>query len=133
MECYNFCPQCEDYFATCGAIGPKRIPFADSFLRDRINFCWQQHKQKLEAKSSVLISWDEFKAFLQKALGNSRAFVDSYWTKIGRDSQYQQEEVLDWAAYLEHLQAVMKEFDPTGALNETTLIHYFKEGFRPSI
>ncbi len=133
MECYNFCQQCEDHFATCGATGPNRIPFAASFLRDQINFRWQQHKQKLEAARSVPISWDEFKAFLQKALGDSRAFVDSYWSKIRRDSQYQQEEVLDWAAHMEHLQVVLKEFDPTGALNETTLIRYFRDGLRPFI
>ncbi len=53
--------------------------------------------------------------------------------KIRQDSQYQQEEVLDWATHLEHLQAVLKEFDPTGALNETTLIYYFRERLRPSI
>ncbi len=53
--------------------------------------------------------------------------------KIRRDSQYQQEEVLDWAAHLEHLQAVLKEFVPTGAPNKTTLIRYFREGLRPSI
>ncbi len=41
MECYNFCQQCEDHFATCGATGPNRIPFATSFLRDQINFRWQ--------------------------------------------------------------------------------------------
>ncbi len=39
MEYYNFCQQCEDHFATCGAIGPNQIPFAASFLRDQINFC----------------------------------------------------------------------------------------------
>ncbi len=73
MKCYNFCQQCEDHFATCGATGPNQIPFAASFLRDRINFRWQQHKRKLEAESLVSISWDEFKAFLRKALGDSRA------------------------------------------------------------
>ncbi len=59
--------------------------------------------------------------------------MDSYWTKTRKDSQYQQEEILDWAAYLEHLQAVLKEFDPTVALNETILIRYFREELRPSI
>ncbi len=86
IECYNFCQQYEDHFATYGATRPNQIPFATSFLRDRINFRWQQHKWKLETESSVPISWDEFKAFLRKALGDSRAFVDSYWTKIRRDS-----------------------------------------------
>ncbi len=133
MECYTFCQQCKDHFATCGATGPYQILFAASFLWDWINFHWQQYKRKLEAESSVPISWDEFKTFLRKVLGDFRAFVDSYWTKIKRDSQYQQEEVLDWAAHLEHLQVVLKEFDPTGAPNETTLIRYFREGLRPSI
>ncbi len=53
--------------------------------------------------------------------------------KIRQDSQYQQEELLDWAAHLEHLQAVLKEFNPTSALNKTTLIRYFRERLRPSI
>ena len=39
MECYNFCQQYEDQFATAGVKGPNRILFATSFLRDRINFC----------------------------------------------------------------------------------------------
>ncbi len=133
MECYNFCQQCEDHFATCGAIGPKQIPFTASFLRDQINFRWQQYKRKLEAESLIPISWDEFKAFLRKTLGDSRVFVDSYWTKIRRDSQYQQEKVLDWAAHLEHLQAVLKEFEPSDAPNKITFIRYFQEGLRPFI
>ncbi len=122
LEDYNLCQHCEDHFATCGATESNRIPFVAFFLRDWINFHWQQHKRKLEAESSVSISWDKFKALLRKALGDSQAFVDSYWIKIRRDSQYQQEEVLDWAAHLEHLQVVLKEFDPTGAPNKITLI-----------
>lgn len=119
MDCYNFCQQCEDHFATAGAKGPNRITFAASFLRDRINFRWQQHKRKLDAESLAPITWDEFKAFLRRSLGDSRAFVDSFWQKIKRDSQYQQEDVQDWAAHLEYLQAVLKEFDPVAAPNET--------------
>ena len=56
MECYNFCQQCEDHFATAGAKGPNRIPFAASFLRDRINFRWQQYKRKHEAESTIPIT-----------------------------------------------------------------------------
>ncbi len=59
--------------------------------------------------------------------------MDSYWTKIKRDSQYQQEEVLNWAADLEYLQALLKEFDLTNTPNKITLIRYFREGLRPSI
>ncbi len=80
-----------------------------------------------------MIFWDKFKAFLRKALRDSWAFVNSYWTKIRWDSQHPQEEVLNWTAHLEQLQAVLKEFDPTDAPNETTLIRYFWEGLRPSI
>ncbi len=133
MECYNFCQQCEDHFATCRDTGPNRILFAASFLWDQINFRWQQYKRKLEAESLVPISWDEFKAFLRKTLRDSWAFINSYWTKSRRDSQYQQEEVQDWAAHLEHLQAVLKEFDPTNAPNKTTLICYLQERLYPSI
>ena len=133
LDCYNFCQQCEDHFATAGAKGPNRIPFAASFLRDRINFRWQQHKRKLEAESLAPITWDEFKVFLRRSLGDSRAFVDGFWRKIKRDSQYQQEDVQDWAAHLEHLQAVLKEFDPIAAPDEEVLIRYFRDGLRPSI
>ena len=128
MECYNFCQQCKNHFATAGAKGPNRIPFAASFLRDRINFRWQQYKRKHEAESTVPITWEEFKTFLRRSLGDSRAFVDSYWAKIKRDSQYQQEDVLDWAAHLEHLQAVLQEFDSVAAPNKDTMIRYFREG-----
>ena len=65
MECYNFCQQCEDYFATAGAKGPNRIPFAASFLRNRINFRWQQYKRKHEAKNTAPITWEEFKTFFR--------------------------------------------------------------------
>ena len=41
MDYYNFCQQCEDYFATAGATGLTQILFAMSFLRNRISFCWQ--------------------------------------------------------------------------------------------
>ncbi len=36
-------------------------------------------------------------------------------------------------AHLDHLQAVLKGFDPTAAPNEETSIRYFREGLRPSI
>ena len=38
IECYNFCQQCKDHFATAGAKSPNRISFAAFFLRDCINF-----------------------------------------------------------------------------------------------
>ena len=63
----------------------------------------------------------------------ARTFVDSFWRQIKRDAQYQQEDVMDWATHLEHLQAVPKKFDPVAASNEEVLIRCFREGLRPSI
>ena len=74
-----------------------------------------------------------FKAFFRRSLGDSQAFVDIYWGKIKRDSQHQLEEILDWTAHPEHLQAVLREFNPAATLNEETMIRYFRESLRPSI
>ena len=78
MACYNFCQECKEYFATAGAKGPNRIPFAASFLQNRISFRWQQHKQKLDNETLVSPTWEKFKIFLRKSLSDSRTFVDSF-------------------------------------------------------
>ncbi len=41
IECYYFYQQCKDHFKIAGAKDHKHIPFAVSFLKDRIFFCWQ--------------------------------------------------------------------------------------------
>ena len=133
MECYNFIQQCEDHFATAGAKGPNRVPFAATFLRERALFRWQQHKAKNAGETNIPLTCEKFKAFFCWNLGELRAFVDSIWRTIKRDSQYQLEEVMDWAAYLEHLQIVLKEFDPAAASTEEVLICYFCNSLRPSI
>lgn len=79
------------------------------------------------------MSWDDFKAFLRKNLGDSKAFVDLIWSRIKRDFQYQQEEVQDWTAHLDHLQSILLEFDADGATTEAVAIRYFREGLKPSI
>ena len=56
INCYNFCQQCEDYFATTGITGPTRILFAASFLRDWISFRWQQYKRKHATKISISVT-----------------------------------------------------------------------------
>ena len=78
MECYNFCQQYEDLFTTAGAKGPNRILFAELFLHNHINFCWQQYQRKYKAENIIPIIWKEFKTFHCQSLGDSRAFVDSY-------------------------------------------------------
>ena len=39
----------------------------------------------------------------------------------------------DWASHHEHLQSILQEFDKEGALEESELIRFFREGLRPSI
>ena len=48
------------------------------------------------------MTWPEVKEFLQKNLGDSKAFVDSVWKKVKRNSQYQDKLVQDGAAHLEY-------------------------------
>ena len=68
------------------------------------------------------MTWLEFKEFLRKNLGDFRAFVDSVWKKVKRDSQYQDESVQDWAAHLEYLQSILIEFNSEWAPEEGTMI-----------
>ena len=79
------------------------------------------------------MTWAEFKDFFRKNLGDDRAFANSICSKFRRDSQYQAESVLDWAAHLEHLQSILLEYDPVGAPTEPTMLRYFREGLKPSI
>ena len=133
IECYYFCRQCEDHFDTAGATGPKRVPFAASFLRDRVNFWWQQHKTLKEQNRADPLTWDKFKAFLWQSLGESTAFVNDIWSRIKRDSQYQQEELQDWASHLIYFKSVLREFDIRCATTKEVLYRYFYKGLRPSI
>lgn len=133
MDCYNFCQQCKDNFAMAQATGSNRIPFAATFLCKTISLRWTQYKCHHQGKRVVPITWAEFKAFLRMNLGESRSFVDSIWSKFKRDSQYQSEEVLEWATHLEHLQFILMEFDSVGAPTEFTMIQYFWESLKPSI
>ncbi len=79
------------------------------------------------------MTWDEFKAFLRKSLGESNAFVGHVWSKLRGDAQHQLEEVQDSAAYLEHLQSILLEFDANNALGESSLSRTFYDSLRPLI
>ena len=59
--------------------------------------------------------------------------MDTIWSRVKRDSQYQQEEIQDWASHLEHLQSILIEFDADGAPEESDPIWFFWEGFKPSV
>ena len=96
-------------------------------------FRWQQQKAKNANETNVPFIWKEFKAFFYQSLGKSQAFVDNIWKTIRSDPRYQQEEIMDWAAHLEHLQTMFREFDSAAAPNEEVFICYFYDGLRPSI
>ena len=75
IDCFHFCQQCENYFETSGAIGINRTPFATTFFHSSISLRWGQHKRR--HKRVTLITWSEFKAFLQKNLRSFQTFIDS--------------------------------------------------------
>ena len=82
MEFYYFCQQYKDHFQMPGAKGHKHVPFAASFFKDGIFFCWQQHKNRIERDRAASLSWKEFKSFLWKSLGKSTIFVSNIWSKF---------------------------------------------------
>ena len=84
IDCYQFCQQCEDHFATAGTIEPNKISFAALFLHRLVTQQWLQYKPRCDG--AVPMTWIKFKNFLQKNLRNSKAFVDSIWKKIKCDS-----------------------------------------------
>ena len=55
------------------------------------------------------------------------------FSRVKQDSQYQQEEVHDWAAHLKQFQAILIEFGANGAPKEFDLIRFFREGLKTSI
>ena len=86
MDCYHFCQQCKHHFETAKATGANRTLFAASFLRTNIDVRWTQYKRRHRGEELTPITWIEFKAFLQKNLGESKSFIDSIWKKLKRDS-----------------------------------------------
>ena len=130
MDCYQFCQECEDDFKTAAAKRPNRILFAALFLRGLVTQQWLQHK--IRCDGAVLMTWVKFKDFLQKNLRDSKAFIDTIWKKVKRDSQYQDKSVHDWAPHLEYLQSILIEYNPECALEEGIMIWYFRQSLRPS-
>ena len=133
IDCYHFYQQCKVYFETAGASGTNRTLFIAFFFCRNISVCWTQYKCCHRGKELIPITWTEFKAFLRKNLGESKFFVDNIWKKLKCNSQYQLEEVYNWASHLEYLQSILMEFDPAATPTESTMVRYFEEGLKPSI
>ncbi len=75
IECYYFCQQCKDHFEVAESLGHKHVSFAPGFLKNCILNWWQQHKTCIQRNQLTSMTWDEFKAFLRKNLGESNTFV----------------------------------------------------------
>ncbi len=93
MKFYYFCQQSKDHFATTQGKDRKRVFFAVSFFKDKIFFCYQLHKTRVERYKTSQWIYNKFKDFLRKSQRESTAFMDNIRSKIKRDFQYQQEEV----------------------------------------
>lgn len=85
MECYCLCQQCKNNFKVARSQGHKRVPFAAGFLKNCILNQWQQYKTRKQCNQLGFLSWDEFKAFLRKNLGESDAFISQIWAKFRSD------------------------------------------------
>ena len=68
----------------------KPHPICHFFSLWRISFHWHQYKCRGYIGP---LPWIDFKAFLQKNLSDSWVFIDTTWSRIKRDSQFQQEEL----------------------------------------
>ena len=79
------------------------------------------------------MTWTKFKDFLRKNLGDDQAFANSICNKSRRNSQYQAESVLDWAAHLGHLQSILLEYNPVRAPTKLTMLRYFRKGLKLSV
>lgn len=82
MECYYLCQQYKDYFEIIRSQGHKRVPFGIGFLKNHILNQWQRHMIRIQQNQLALLSWDKFKVFLRKNLGEFNVFVGQIWTKI---------------------------------------------------
>ena len=101
IDYYYFSQKCKDYFIISCTTGINSTLFAASYLHGSLSLRWAQHK--CHYKSTTLIIYSNFKAFLQKDLGNSQAFINNIWSKFKKDSQYQLEEVSEYTFYIQYL------------------------------
>ena len=86
-----------------------------------------------EDETDVPITWEKFKALLCQSLDKFKAFVDTIWSTIRKNSEHQLEKVMDWAAHLEQLQTVFQEFDADVLILEPVWIRLFCNSLRPSM
>ena len=57
--------------------------------------------------------------------------MDTIWSRVKQNSQYQWGEVHTWASHLKHLKSI--EFDADKTLEKPDLIRFFREGCQPSV
>lgn len=77
------------------------------------------------AKTVIPSTLTEFKIFLAKNLGETKVFVYYIEKNLCNSNQYQQKNLMDWLAYMEHLQFILKKFDNVAASADNLIIWYF--------
>ena len=79
------------------------------------------------------MTWVKFNNFLKMNLGDNWAFTNSICSNVKRDSQYQAEFVLHWAAHLEHLKSIFLKDYLVRAPIKPTMVRYFWKDLKPSV
>lgn len=81
-------------------------------------------------KTLVSITQAKLNIFLQKSLSKTRIFVDDIQIKFYNANKYQLADVIDWLAYMEHLQSIFTKFYVVAPPIDNILIPYFWDGLR---
>ena len=118
--------KCEDHFDTYGRrYLLQQYPVRIHILCGRISFHRHQHKRRNQAAEAPLPRV-EFKLSFGKVLVAPVLWgVDTIWSRVKRNSQYQWEEVHNWASHLEHPQSI--KFDADRASESPTSFDFFKK------
>ena len=112
---------------------PKPSSVCGYFLEEYRFVLLPPTQHKIQDQTNIFISWERLKAFFYQSLGKSKAFVNTIWSTTRKNSQHQLKEVIDWVAYLEHLQTVLCKFNANAIISEPVLIRLFCNGLRLSI
>ena len=74
----NVLNKCKNYIDNTGAFSFKFSSFTQLFF---FSFCWYSHKRRSQLVKTPL-SLVEFKAFLRKILGDSKASMYTTWSHL---------------------------------------------------
>ena len=133
-QLYEFLYQCTEYFRVMRVEinDPGSVAFAASFLRGgTAGHVWDSYQASLPF--DYVVTWAEFKKTLRDDLGNEDAFIDKTWSNFFTYQQRQSETVRAFSVTLQHIYAVLREYDPIAALIESMMIRCMRHAICPEI